>query len=129
MNLSTSDGWNVFSSFGVNPLTKFIYGFVDCVVSLFNFFGLFLPVILTELSLKFVLPPGFEIALFFLQNFNKFLGVRFNEGIPRLTLVIRGIILAFGDLPLDRVDELRYCSFWIDHLGRIGSDRFVQQVA
>ena len=40
-----------------------------------------------------------------------------------------GVILAFGDLPLDRVDELWYGSFWIDHLGRIGSDRFIQQVS
>ena len=90
---------------------------------------------LAKLSLKFVLPPGFEVALFFLQSFDKFLGVGFDEGVPRLAIVICGVILTFGDLPLDRVDELRYRSFWIDHpkdrhpIGASGSGRFVQQAA
>ena len=94
-----------------------MYGFVDRVASLFNLFGLFFPVTFIELSLEFVLPSGFKIALFFFQDFNKFLGARFNEGIPRLTITILGEILAFGDFLFDCVDQLRYGSVWINHLG------------
>ena len=119
MDLINSDVRNVLSSSGVHPLRKIIDSFVDRVDSLVDLGGLLFPVIIVKLGFKFVLPPAFEVTLFFLQNLGKLLAISFDDSVPRLTIVVLDVILASGNLLFDRVDQLWYGRVWIHHFGSV----------